>query len=530
MRRRTQLSVAAMAATVLLISACGDAPESRGSSPEKGTLPTSVALEEGYDENAELNFGFAVYATSWDPLMGLSDYDMTTLYPVYDRLITFDAAGELQPMLATDWELGEDGKSITLTLREGVTFSDGEPFNADAVKQNLDRARVAPSKITEQVSSITNVEAMDEHTVRIDVDGRINLVLGLLAQRAGMMVSPKAIAAGTLNETPVGIGPYVATELVPGNVARFKKTPDYWDPDAQRVATMNYYHMPDAQTRLNALLSGELNIADLQADQISSAQDDGSTVIAGGMSSLNYLVVNNSDEPFSDPQVRLAMNLAIDRAAIGEGLGEGYCEPAIQPWPSSSLAYNESVGDGSEAWPYDPEKAKELLADAGYPDGFEMDIATSNITFYTSLTEIVQNQFADIGITVNILPSTRPEVVEKFQVQKSVQGAVQAMPAAVDPDQSATLLYEPGTFNNPGDPLPENMTTLLQQAGDEVDPAKRNELYSEFIDLTIDEPTSFMPICITQTVLAMQPGVSGVDVFDSSVRDFRGTAIDPTQE
>ncbi|WP_166741775.1 ABC transporter substrate-binding protein [Cumulibacter soli] len=484
-------------------------------------------MSDEYDDGAEFNFGFSVYATSWDPLMGLSDYDMTLLYPVYDRLLTFDAAGELQPMLATEWELAEDGSSVTLTLREGVTFSDGEPFNADAVKENLERARVAPSKITEQVSSITDVEVVDDYTVRIDVDGRINLVLGLLAQRAGMMVSPAAIADGNLETMPVGIGPYVATDLDPGNVARFEKTPDYWDPDAQRVAKMNYFHMPDAQTRLNALLSGELTVADIQANQISSAQNDDMTVIAGPMSSLTYLVVNNSIEPFNDPQVRLAMNLAIDRETIGEGLGEGYCDPTIQPWPSSSLAYNSDVGDGSEAWPYDPEKAKELLADAGYADGFEMDIATTNITFYTSLTEIVQDQFKDIGITVKIFPSTRPEVVEKFQVQKSVEGAVQAMPAAVDPDQSSELLYATGTFNNPGDPLPEEKLTLLEEAGNETDPDARNALYSQFIDLTIDEPTPFMPICITQTVLAMQPGVSGVDVFSTSVRDFRGVAVDP---
>ncbi|WP_134324496.1 ABC transporter substrate-binding protein [Cumulibacter soli] len=528
MRRRTQFT-AVVAAAVLLLSGCGDSPDKGESGPEKGSLPTSVDLVEGYDEDAELNFGFAVFATSWDPLMGVSDFDMTLLYPVYDRLIAFDSAGAMQPMLATDWELAEDGSSITLTLREGVTFSDGEPFNADAVKENLDRARVAPSKIAEQVSSITNVEAVDEHTVRIDLDGHPNLVLGLLAQRAGMMVSPAAIAGGTLETMPVGIGPYVATELDPGNVARFEKTPDYWDPDAQRVAKMNYFHMPDAQTRLNALLSGELSIADIEADQISGAQGGGMNVIAGGMSSLNYLVVNNSIDPFGDPKVRLALNLAIDRNTINEGLSNGYCDPIIQPWPSSSIAYNSDVGDGSEAWPYDPEKAKQLLADAGYPDGFEMDIATSNITFYTTLTEIVQDQFADIGITVNIFPSTRPEVVEKFMTQESVDGAVQAMPAAVDPDQSTALLYATGTFNNPGDPLPDNMMAPLEQAGDETDPDVRNELYSEFIDLTIEEPTPFIPICITQTALAMQPGVSGVEVFDTSVRDFRGTAVDPTK-
>ncbi|WP_243837814.1 ABC transporter substrate-binding protein [Cumulibacter soli] len=257
---------------------------------------------------------------------------------------------------------------------------------------NLDRARSDDdSKIKEQLSTITDVTAVDEHTVKIAIDGKPGLILGMLTSRAGMIASPAAIEAGTLHTQPDGIGAYQAVDIKLGDEVRFERTPDYWDPDAQRVAAMTYYYMPQSQTAVNALLSGQVQIAHIEPDQIGDVDPNETPVIAGGFSAMQFIEFNTAEEPFDDPNVRLALNLAIDRQGIADGLNDGLCEVPIQPWPSSSIAYDEEIGDGAEVWPYDPQKATELLAEAGYPDGFTFDAITSTVSYYAKLSEVIQS-------------------------------------------------------------------------------------------------------------------------------------------
>ena len=517
-----------LTAATLAITACGDRPsESKTSEDTASKYASSVELDQkSYDPEAEIAFAWPLEATSWDPHQGLSDYDLTYLFPVYDRLIGVDAQDQKVPMLATEWEVTDT--AITLQLQEDIAFNDGTPFDAEAVKINLDRARSAEtSKIKSQLATVTNVEAVDDLTVRIDINGKPGLVLGMLTGRAGMIASPAAINAGTLHTQPDGIGAFQATEIQLGDKVRFERTPNYWDPDAQRVAAMTYHYMPQAQTGVNALISGQVQIAHIEAEQIGDFNQDDTTILAGGFSSMQFLEVNNSIEPFNDPKVRLAMNLAIDRQAISEGLNDGLCEVPIQPWPSSSVAYNEEVGDGAEAWPHDPKKAKELLTEAGYPDGFTFKAITSTVSYYAKLSEVIQANLAEVGVTMEFEIAPRPQMVEQYSTKKAVPAMVAANPAHVDPEYTNLYVFQAGSVNNPGNPLPAEQEALLTKAANEPDDAARNDLYSQFVDLTLEEPTGFMPVCNADLIYAVDPGISGIATYENSVRDLRGVAYTP---
>lgn len=519
--------VGVLAALVLTLTACGSRPADTADGEQAASkYPAHVELDKSFDPDAEIGFAWPLEATSWDPHQGVSDYDMTFLFVVYDRLIGVDANDEKVPMLAESWEVTDS--AITLKLRDGLTFEDGAAFDAAAVKINLDRARTADiSKIKSQLATITNVTAVDDLTVRIDISGKPGLVLGMLTSRAGMIASPAAISAGTLHTKPSGIGAYRATGIELGSKVRFERTPGYWDPDAQRVAAMTYYYMPQAQTGVNALLSGQVQIAHIEAEQIGDFNPDSTTILAGGFSSMQFIEVNNAIAPFDDPKVRLAMNLAIDRTTISEGLNDGLCEVPIQPWPASSVAYDEEIGDGSKVWPYDPDKAKELLAEAGYPDGFTFKAITSTVSYYSKLSEVIQANLAEIGVTMEFEIAPRPQMVEQYSTKKTVPAMVAANPAHVDPEYTNLYVFQAGSVNNPGNPLPAAQENLLAEAANEPDDDARNKLYSQFMNLALEEPTGFMPVCNADLIYATDPGISGIATYENSVRDLRGVAYTP---
>jgi ABC-type transport system substrate-binding protein len=342
-----------------------------------------------------------------------------------------------------------------------------------------------------------------------------------------MMASPQAIAAGNLATTPVGAGAYTVTEFVSGDSVDYTKREGYWDPDAQRVATMTVKLMTDDQTRLNALQSGELDASIVRPVQAISADKSGMKVISRPSVIFLYLLINSAQEPFNDPLVREALNYAVDRVDIGNGLFEGLCDPQIQPWPSTSIAWSDEIGDGLDVWPHDPEKAKELLAEAGYPDGgITMPAVTTNVTFVMQLSEILQAQLAEVGITMTIEPVPTPQVVELFSVNKSVVANVNPYSGSSDPHGIASRHFLPGSVYDVGEPVDPSILELAEKASTPLDPAKRTPIYHEMMQAMIDHPTHLLPLCAQHISVALNPEkVSGVSVYSAGFMDLRGVAV-----
>ena len=514
----------AVATSALLLAACGGAPD-RDSTDLKGEFSNTIELAADHDPNGHFVYSYSVMTPGWDPIQSVSGYDFVTLAPVYDRLVFNAPDGSVQPMLATDWESADDGKALVFTLREGVTFSDGTPFNAEAVKINLDRAQGEGSRIATEIEQLDAVEVVDEYTVKLVADTGVGALLSALAQRPGMIASPAAIASGTLKSQPVGSGAYTVTEFKAGDMASYAKREGYWEPDAQRVATMEIKLITDDQTRVNALKSGQIDGAVMRPEQVKSAVSDGLTVTATPSVVFMYLMLNSAKEPLDNPKVREALNYAIDREAIGAGYFEGMCVPQIQPWPKSSAAYSKEIGDGLDIWPHDPKKAKQLLKEAGVGDGFALPTVTTNVTYTVQLSEILQDMLAEVGVDMTIEQVPTPQVIEAFSLAKTVSANVNPYSGISDPHGVASRYLMPGSTYSVGNLVAQSTLDLAIEASTPIDPKERTPIYAKMMQDMIDNPNHLLPICQLHVISAFNDSVSGFGLSPSGFPDLRGVAV-----
>lgn len=511
-------------------SPTGQAEEPAEEPAEEGVTVgvASVPVADDYDENATFSWAYTIAPTSLDPQRGSSGFDQNFLFPVYDRLVYSAPDGALEPMLATDWSVDEDGSAIDMTLREGVTFHDGAPFNAEAVKANLDRAKNEEFSVLQPtLESLREVQITGPNEVRLVIDGGAAPLLASLADRAGMMISPAAFDAPDLGQNPVGAGAYRVAEYRLGDRIIYERFEDYWDPEVQRTAKIEFRIMSDDQTRLNALQANEITMALIRQNQVPIVQDAGLNVLAGPTPTFYSFAVNADQEPFDDERVRLALQHAMDRQEIADGLFDGLCTAQIQPWPSVSFAYDDELGSGLDVWPHDPEKAKELLAEAGLADGFSFTAVVPSITGFISVAEVLQDQFEDVGIAMEIRVLEPTQVSEEFNVAKTAAASVGAYSPSPDPDGVMTRLLLPGANGNPGGLSSDRVVELAEEARDAVDVDDRAPIYHQLMEELIELVPHATPVCMQTRTEGFNDSVSGITVYASGARDYRGVAVTP---
>jgi peptide/nickel transport system substrate-binding protein len=330
-----------------------------------------------------------------------SSYSHEALLAVYEPLIRLDDAGNPGPGLAAAWTRNEDLTELTLKLRPGVTFHDGTPFNAEAVKRNFDRMAAlggrAGTTVTETFKLISAVEYEGEDTVRIRLKSPNGQIEYWLGANPGMMVSPASLTDGVVGRAlnPVGAGPYRLKSFEANVKTATTRFDGYWGGVKNRPAGFEHHYVPDGRARLNALRSGQANIALIDPRQIPEAKGAGLAIQLVEKNALWLIYPNLKKGPLGDLRVRRAMMHAIDREGIAEALTNGSGKPTWQMWSSRSPFY---VKELENAYPYDPEKAKALLAEAGLKDGFEITDLLLNNSEYRQTGEALQANFAEVGI------------------------------------------------------------------------------------------------------------------------------------
>lgn len=487
-----------------------------------GQVVLSVPVAENYDETAIFRWGYTVEATSLDPHRGSSGFDQNWLLPTYDRLIYMDPDGVPQPMLATDWELVDDGAAIEMGIREGVVFHDGAALDAEAVKLSLDRAMTDEASTVQTVLDVVDsVEVVDDYQIRLNLAGPPGALIANLADRAGMIISPDALENADLDRQPVGAGPYRVANYVLGDRVVYEKFEDYWNPEIQRVAGMEIRVMSADETRFNSVLAGETDVALARESQVASGLEQGLNLLEGPTPNFYSMAVNASVPPFDDPLVRRALNLAIDRETIAEVIFEGHCQATNQPFPETSWAYNAEMGHGLDV--YDPDEARRLLEEAGLPDGFEFDVATSNITGYTTLAEVLQAMFADIGVTMNLQISD--QVSQLFAVEKSLPAVVGAYAPTPDPSGVLDTVYKSDAINNPGGWTNETLEQLADEGLASLDVEERAPIYHQMVEEIMTGDSHYYPICMRTRQEFFRPGTTGISIYVSGARDWSGVAI-----
>jgi ABC-type transport system substrate-binding protein len=293
---------------------------------------------------------------------------------MYDGLVHWNTKMEAVPALATSWEPSPDGKVWTFKLREGVKFHDGTPFNAQAVKATVDHMmdKDSPSPRRASYTLIQEIQTPDDHTVRFVTDPPTPDFPFLMADQAVKIVSPTALQkfGKDFGRNPVGTGPYAFEEWVPNDHVSAVINPDYWGPKPQ-VRRFVYRPIPEAAGRVIALKTGEADIVmNLPAADFESLRQD-SNVVTQATPGLTVVQVEPrmSKPPFDDARVRIALNQAVDKDAIIANVMRGLARPLNTPSIPGLWGTFEF-----EPFAYDPARARQLLAEAGHPNGFEVTV------------------------------------------------------------------------------------------------------------------------------------------------------------
>jgi peptide/nickel transport system substrate-binding protein len=439
--------VLAAAATVLLV-ACGDTDAGDEPSAASAAAATAAGAEPGSDPAATtapgptatpqpggtLTWGWALPST-WDPVTSAVGNDSHALTLVYEAVTEQTADGEAAPGLAESWEYNATGDEITFHLREGLTFSDGTPLDAEAVRISLLRGRDdEASTVAAQLAVVQDIVVDSPTDVRLVLDQPDYQIPLLLSGKTGMIVSPTAIAAdpAALATKPVGAGQFVLDEYVPDSHANLSKNPTFWNADHIFLDGFVLKPTPDAAVAAAGLQTGQFDIVSLPASQVDAIESAGFPVLTFEVLPVRVLDVNNTVEPFDDPLVTQAISHAIDRQALIDVANFGYGKPLWQPFPDGYVAHNDELDD---LYPYDPAKAEELLTQAGYPDGVDVQLAIA--TDSDPLAELLQQQLNAVGIrtelvvqtpgVVNYVTLEHPFVVDQFNARQSPLQALEVL-------------------------------------------------------------------------------------------------------
>lgn len=344
------------------------------------------------DPDGTFVYAYPITVSRLDPHRASISQDGTTLFPAYDRLVHLAPDGELIPGLAESWEFSADGTTLTMKLRRGVTFHDGATFDARAATMNLERAKnVEGSSVTTDIASIESVEIVDDYTIQVNLSKPDVSVIGALADRAGIQVSPRALEEGVnLDEKMVGAGPFKMVSHTAGATTVFTRFDDYWG-DPAKVETLEIRVISDQVARLNALRTGQVDATTIGANQVRQVKNDPTLELKLNTElQYYYIVQNRSRAKQDDVRVRRAMVHALDRQSICETIFFGYCEVTDQPFPPGYYAYNDSIPD--VLYEYNPDKARRLLEQAGATNLDISFLVPAGLPTYPEVAQAIQAQ------------------------------------------------------------------------------------------------------------------------------------------
>ncbi|THG30642.1 ABC transporter substrate-binding protein [Naasia lichenicola] len=470
-RRLARLGIplgAAALAAALLLSGCS-------SSGTSSTGSGSGAIVDGGDLRAALSGEPDVL----DPATS-SIYTGAQVYEgIFSKLIDLDESGEFVPDLATKWEQ-TDPTTWTFTLVDNATFHNGEKFTSADVVYTFDRilnpdTASAYAGLYEQIDS---VEAVDDTTVVFHLKAPFGPFLTNLATN-GEIVNQKAIESTDPAREPVGTGPFIFVEWVQGDHITVKKNPDYFKADKPHLDTITFSFLANDQSRIDALSAGEIDWSDaVPLQQVSTlSKDSRFTYVTSATAGIpDFLALNTTVAPFDDPLVRQAVALAISRDDIKDVAYLGTGEDGLEEVPTGSSWYDDSNIFGAET---DVDKAKDLLAQAGYPDGLSVEyLGLSDYPELLKTGQVIRDELKAIGIDMTINAVDVSAWYDDYSsLNYQMTSAYQER--TIDPDNFYSLVIKSGgPINTTGYSNPD-VDALIDQAAASDDVDARMDLYTQ---------------------------------------------------
>ena len=462
------------------------------------TVMLLVSFGAGVQAQTTLRIGLAEDPDILDPSLGRTYVGRIVFSAVCDKLFDIDEKLNIVPQLALSHETSADGKEVTIKLRPGVKFHDGEPFDAEAAKFSIERHMTFPGSFRKsELASVDHVEVVDPLTVKLVLKTPFSPLLSQLTDRSGMMVSPKAAkeAGDKFGLHPVCAGPYKFIERVQQDRMVFEKFADYWNKDNVFIDRVVFLPIVDATVRLANLKSGGLDLIErLLATDIKEVRADKKLVLSTAPE-LGYLglTINISNDKnkgalSQSEKVRQALDLSIDREAINQVVFNGEFTPGNQ-WVSPQHPYYQKA---FPVQPRDIAKAKALLKESGVALPVSVDYMIPKGAENEAVAQVVQSMAAEAGFDLKI------RVVEFATTFKQAQaGEFQVFQinwsGRIDPDGNAyVFLHTKAPQNDGGYSTPE-ADKALEDARLTSDPAQRKAIYEKLTKVVLnDEPIIYL--------------------------------------
>lgn len=429
-----------LAASMAALTACGGGS---GSGSGSAAADSTAAPAAGGETQAQAEIAEGASVSQETDIVAAVNVDFTTMDPmdtsdtlsggiqrmISDSLFGFDDDMGIIPMLATGYEANDDATEFTITLREGISFTDGTPWDADAALANFakwDDESLGLKRTTFLCNVLDTFEKVDDYTIKVKLTEPFGAFISNLAHPACVIMCPKTIEAGVEEcaRNPVGTGQYKFVEWIEGDHLTLELNKDWWGYDAEICGgtaladadagfkTITFKPVPESATRVAMIQSGDAqviwpipteNVAVLESDpNVTAYREDGIVV--------RYLMMNTQKEPLNNPKVRQAMDYAVNKEAYIQVVDNGMSSVA-----TSIIGPAVQYYKGNDARPYDPEKAKELLAEAGYPDGFTTSVMYANTTANQKRAEFLKQQFEQVGINLELKGMESAVLNQKIQ-------------------------------------------------------------------------------------------------------------------
>jgi peptide/nickel transport system substrate-binding protein len=527
MQRLGLLAAGGGAMSLMLV--CGTPALAASSQAAQATTGPGVSASgDTPKQGGDLKAAMQVDATSLDPHTSSSYSSTLVIEQVYSGLIQYDENMNIQPDLAESWTVSPDGLTYDFKLRQGVTFHNGRAFTPDDVVYSLNRVKdpnggSPRSYLLEDVNSIA---ATDPSSVRITMNKPFAALLSHLD--TSLAIVPKEVVEqnGDLSKVMVGTGPFKFVEFVPNTHAQLARNENYHEHGLPYLDTLTWFPIPDDSTRTANIQTSTVDFADQIAQKdISTLQSQSGVQLAHGASTLHdYLMLNTSRPPFSDVRVRQAIAYAIDRQLMTDTILFGYGTPMDGGIiPSWHWAYADLH---MYAQP-DIAKAKQLLSDAGYPNGFPVTVgAGSNYQAQVQEAEMLKDQLKQIGIDVTPNPTEWGTYIDTVVTKKDFDAAIIGWIGAVDPDDWMYSRFHSNEQWNTTGYSNSQVDQVLQQGRSLLDQDQRKPLYNQ-ADQTIVTEAPFVFFFLYDQYEALRDYVKGyAHMANNSKNTFKKVWLD----
>lgn len=495
MKRTTKLFL--MLLTVLLISAC----TSQENTPDNTQVKT------------DLTMGYTTEPEGLDPHRTAAASTFAVTNNIYDTLVGVTSDWKIVPRLAKKWVISDDGMEITFTLRDDVYFHNGRQMTAKDVEYSFNRLKDAESPRARDYQNIIKIDVLSDYEIKFTTETLDVELLKSFAYPWAAVVPEEEVA--NLKTKPVGTGAFILEEWVPQQYLTLKRNDNYYG-DEVKIETVKLILIPDATSMMAGFQVGDLDIIPLTGDQVTMVEgNENYKVLSEPMNAVQIMSLNTKNQYLSNEKVRQAMAMAINKDEVIEASMFGYGAKIGSHLPPTSPDYY----DTNNIIEYNPEKAKALLKEAGYENGFEIDMSLpKNYQLHVDAGQVIADQLSKIGINVNIQLVEWGTWLSEVYGEKKFDTTVVGHTGRLD--SYAFLSRYKSNSNDYISLTTGEVDDLLEKALRELDEGKRKEIYKE-IQIILANKLPAIYLQAPHTMFALQKNVEGMKIFPIDIYDFK---------